>query len=138
MTTHDDCIVFLLAKANQKAQSIFKKVLKPYGLTTVQSLIIQVLMEEDGIIAGEIGKRLVLDNATVSGVLDRLLDSGWIRKETDVDDKRAMRVYLADKAFSMKKDLFRLRDDVDNLILTDFSYEERLFFKRLLKDLRNQ
>ena len=71
MKSFEDCIVFLLAKAYQKAHGNLKKRLHPYGLTPIQNLILQALQEEDGLSAGDIGKRLVLDNATLSGVLDR-------------------------------------------------------------------
>ena len=65
MKAYDDCIVFLLAKAYQKAHSQLKKRLSPYGLTPIQSLILADLWGEDGIAASEIGKRLTLDPATL-------------------------------------------------------------------------
>ena len=71
MTQYEDCIIFLLAKAYQKAHGNFKEHLLPYGMTPVQHLILETLWEEEGLTASEIGKRLVLDNATLSGVLDR-------------------------------------------------------------------
>lgn len=69
---YTDCIAFLLAKANQKSQSLLKKQLQPYGLTAVQHLILEVVLENEGLTPGEIGKRLISDNATISGVLDRM------------------------------------------------------------------
>jgi DNA-binding MarR family transcriptional regulator len=134
--SYADCIVFLLAKAYQKSQNHLKVKLKPYGLTAVQALILEALIEEDGLTAGEIGKRLVLDNATVSGVLDRLADGRWIDKQTDAGDKRVLRVNLASRATSAIKDLIRERDKANDEILEGFSIEERIVLKRLLKDLR--
>lgn len=43
------------------------------------------------------GKRLVLDNATFSGVLDRMAEKDWLAKETDQDDKRILGVSLSEK-----------------------------------------
>lgn len=134
--TYKDCICFLFAKANQKAQAILKKTLKPYGLTPVQILIIEALWEDDGLTAGELGKRLVLDNATLSGVLDRLAEAGWISKATDAEDKRAIRVHLSEKARENQDALFEIRENVNGMILKSFSQEEKLLLKRLLKDLR--
>jgi DNA-binding MarR family transcriptional regulator len=136
ITTYEDCICFLFAKANQKAQALLKQTLKPYGLTAVQILIIEALWEAEGLTAGDLGKRLVLDNATLSGVLDRLAESGWISKETDADDKRALRITLSAKARQHKSALFQIRENVNSAILESLSQEERLLFKRLLKDLR--
>jgi len=140
MVTNKDCIVFLLAKGNQKAQHNLKKRLKPYGLTTVQGLILGTLFEEDGLTSGEIGKRLVLDNATVSGVLDRLSEAGWIEKKTDEDDRRIQRIYLsqdknreADMEFVIK--LYQARQEANEETLRNLTTEERILLKRLLKDL---
>ena len=136
INTYEDCICFLFAKANQKAQALLKKTLKPYGLTAVQILILEALWEDEGLTAGDLGKRLVLDNATLSGVLDRLAEAGWISKETDAEDKRALRITLSDKAKENQSALFHIRENVNNDILKSLSQEETLLFKRLLKDLR--
>ncbi len=132
--TYSDCIVFLLAKAYQKSQNNLKNRLKPYGLTAVQALILEALWEEDGLTAGEIAKRLVLDNATVSGVLDRLAEGEWIIKQTDPEDKRILRIHMAPKTKTMEPQLMSERTKTNDEILSDFSMEERIVLKRLLRD----
>ena len=72
MKTYDDCIIFLLAKAYQKAHGDFKKRLQSYGLTPIQHLVIEALWQEDGLSAKDLGQKLIFDGATLSGVLDRL------------------------------------------------------------------
>ena len=134
MMSYSDCIVFLLAKAYQKSQSLLKLRLKPYGLTSVQALILEALMEEDGLTAGDIGRRLLLDNATVSGVLDRLAEGAWIIKEVDSNDKRILRIFLAPKTNSAAQELIKMRDLANEEILRGFSTEERVLLKRLLRD----
>jgi DNA-binding MarR family transcriptional regulator len=136
MESHQDCIVFLLAKAYQKAHRNLKKRLHPYGLTPIQFLTLTALVEEDGISAGEIGKRLVLDNATLSGVLDRLADRDWIEKQTDLKDKRFVRVYLTDKTKALQEELGGQRERANAEILYSLSIEEKVLLKRLLRDLQ--
>lgn len=131
---YTECIAFLMAKANQKSQSYMKKKLQPYGLTTVQHLILEVVMEHEGLTTGEIGKLLISDNATVSGVLDRMTESGWIKKETDPDDKRVTRIYLGEKVGEIKSLVLDERESVNEDLLKNFSTEEKVLFKRLLKD----
>lgn len=131
---YGDCIVFLLAKASQKSQNLLKARLKPLGLTSVQALVLEALLEEDGLTAGEIGKRLLLDNATVSGVLDRLADGQWILKRSDNEDKRVLRIFLADRAKDLEPQLIRERDAANDDVLSGFSLEERIVLKRLLRD----
>ena len=135
MQTYQDFIVFLLAKANQRSQGMLKKALKPYGLTPVQGLILEALYNEDGLTAGDIGKRLLLDNATVSGVLERLSDAGWIHKGADADDRRMLRIHLSEKSHEHRETMMQERQHVSEEILAGFSPEERILLKRFLKDI---
>jgi len=130
-----DCTIFLLAKAYQKAHGGFKKELKPYKLTNIQHLVLEALWFQEGFTAAELGKFLVLDKATLSGVLDRLVDAGWIRKEADPDDGRVYRIYTAEKADQMKEELIALRRAANEKLLAGFSPEEQVLLKRFLKDL---
>jgi DNA-binding MarR family transcriptional regulator len=70
MDAYRDCIVFLLGRAYQRARSNFTRRLRRHGLTHIQTLILSALWENEGLSAGEIGRRSSLDNATLSGVLD--------------------------------------------------------------------
>lgn len=136
METYQDCIVFLLAKAYQKAHANLKKRLYGYGLTPIQGLILMALREEDGLSAGDIGKRLVLDNATLSGVLDRMAEKSWILKNPDPNDKRLVRVHMTPKARRLRKALAEEREKANEEILGALSLEEKVLLKRLLRDVK--
>jgi DNA-binding MarR family transcriptional regulator len=130
-----DCTIFLLAKAYQKAHGRFKKDLKPFKLTNIQHLVLEALWYREGFTAAEMGKFLVLDKATLSGVLDRLAEAGWIRKEPDPDDGRVVRLYTTEKADKMKEELIALRKAANQKLLAAFKPEERVLLKRFLRDL---
>ena len=130
-----DCTIFLLAKAYQKAHGQFKRCLKPFGLTNLQHLVLEGLWIKEGVTAAELGKMLTLDKATLSGVLDRMLESGWIEKKRDPDDGRLFRLYPTEKTKQLKKELVHLRVEANDAFLSDFSKEEQILFKRLLRDL---
>jgi DNA-binding MarR family transcriptional regulator len=125
----------MLAKAYQKAHGKFKQLLRPYELTNLQHLVLEGLWYQQGVTAAELGKLLVLDKATLSGVLDRMLESGWIRKERDPDDGRVFLLFTTDKAEVLKDELIDLRIKANEELLVDFSPEEKVLFKRLLRDL---
>ncbi len=64
----------------------------------MQGLVLHALYEEEGLSAGELGKRLALDSATLSGVLDRMAESGWIIKNAVKEDRRVLNIQLTDKS----------------------------------------
>jgi len=130
-----DCTIFLLAKAYQKAHGQFKGKLRPYNLTNLQHLVLEGLWIEEGVTAADLGKLLVMDKATLSGVLDRMLDSEWIRKESDPNDGRVFRLYTTEKTAALKEELIELRISANQEMLNSFNREEEVLFKRLLRDL---
>jgi len=137
MKSYDDCILFLLAKAYQKAHGDFKKRLHSYGLTPIQHLVLEALWDEDGLSAGEIGKRLVFDGATLSGVLDRLSAGGWVIKQSEPEDKRMLRISLTHKSRDLKPKLAAIRNKTNEDLLARFSLEEKILLKRFLRDIQN-
>jgi DNA-binding MarR family transcriptional regulator len=76
-----------------------------------------------------------MDKATLSGVLDRMLDSEWIRKESDPNDGRVFRLYTTEKTAALKEELIELRVSANEEMLNSFNREEEVLFKRLLRDL---
>jgi DNA-binding MarR family transcriptional regulator len=133
---YEDCIVFLLAKAYQRAHSAFKQKLAPFGITPVQHLILAVLAEEEFLSPAEISDRIAMDGATLSGVLDRMTEAGLIKKEENPEDRRSIRVSLTPRAKRMREDLADQRRAINEELTSRFSLEERLLLKRLLKDLK--
>jgi DNA-binding MarR family transcriptional regulator len=136
MKSYDNCILFLLAKAYQKAHADFKKRLHSYGLTPIQHLVLEALWEEDGLSAGEIAKRLVFDGATLSGVLDRLSAGDWVLKQSAEEDKRMLRISLTQKSKELKPKLAAVRNKTNEDLLARFSLEEKVLLKRLLRDIQ--
>ena len=130
-----DCTIFLLAKAYQKAHNQFKERLKPYGLTNLQHLVLEALWYENGQTAAEMGKMLVLDKATLSGVLERMREADWVLKAPDANDRRVVRIYPSPKAERLKEELIGVRQQANADLLAGFSLEEQVLFKRLLWDL---
>jgi DNA-binding MarR family transcriptional regulator len=136
MAQYEDCIIYLLAKAYQKAHSAFKMKLAPFGITPVQHLILAVLAEEDFLSPAEISDRLAMDGATLSGVLDRMAEAGLIKKEGNPEDRRSIRVSLSPKAKRMREELAEQRKSINEDLTAKFSLEEKLLLKRMLKDLK--
>ncbi len=130
-----DCFVFLLSKAYQKGHGLVKKRLKPYGLTNIQYVVLEVIWQTDGLTANELGNLLVIDKATLSGVLDRMSEGGWITKKRDDKDKRAIRLHATQKSSDLKDRLVNERKQANEELLDNFSSEDRMQLRRLLLNI---
>ena len=133
-----DCFTFMLAKAYQRAHGHFRKSLEPYGLTNIQHAVLEGLWYQDGQTATELGELLRLDKATLSGVLVRMQDSGWVDRRADPTDGRVVRVYSSAQANAVKDELIAIRETSDKEILSRYSIEEQLLFKRFLMALMKE
>lgn len=72
-----------------------QRLFRPHGLTAAQYNVLNILAATpDGISQRELGDRLVVDRSNVTGLLDRLEKSGWVRRTDDPADRRVYRVVL--------------------------------------------
>lgn len=91
----EDCISFLVGKAAQQVTRDMRELLEPHGVTPIQYAALSVLWEEDGQSGARIGQRLLLDSASVTGVLDRLEKAGLVRRLRGAGgDRRVNRIEL--------------------------------------------
>ncbi|PIE02922.1 MAG: MarR family transcriptional regulator [Acidobacteria bacterium] len=109
--------------------------LKQFGLTNMQHLVLEAIWYREGCTQAELSRMLILDKATLSGVVDRLADSNWLEKKEDIMDKRSQRLYSTSKAKENKAALIEIRCKANEELLKDFTHEESVLFKRLLWDL---
>ena len=76
------------------------RTLTELDLTAIQSFILRYMetCEETVVYPKDIEKRFHLTHPTVSGILQRMEDKGFIRMQTDPDDHRCKRVERTEKA----------------------------------------
>jgi DNA-binding MarR family transcriptional regulator len=105
MVRNVDCISFLLGKAYQHINQAAKQRLAPYGVTPVQFALLNLLWKEDGLSGADLGVRLQLDSATITGVIDRLEHLGLLERRPDASDRRINRLYLTARGASLQAPL---------------------------------
>lgn len=83
-------VCFPLYAAARGVVSLYTPFLKPLGHTYTQYLVFLVLWENEGITVGEICDRLMLDNGTVSPMLKKMQQAGYVeKKRSEEDDLKA-------------------------------------------------
>lgn len=66
------------------------------GLTTTQLRVLFLVGAAPGVTAGELASRLGVTPPTISGIVDRLVKMGLMRREDDDADRRLVRNHLTD------------------------------------------
>ena len=96
-------LCFPLYAAARSVTALYTPYLKPLGLTYTQYIVFLVLWEKDGIPVGELGKRLMLDSGTLSPLLKKMRQAGYIEKRQSAEDERSFLITLTDKGKALQE-----------------------------------
>lgn len=97
-------VCFALAIASRSVIATYRPLLEPMGLTHPQYLVMLALWERAPRRVGELSAALQLDPGTLSPLLKRLEATGYVRREKDPADDRALAVVLTDRGRALRED----------------------------------
>lgn len=111
---------------------ISKSKLEPYGVTPVQYALLHQLWRKDGQFSYELGKSLLLDSATITGIVDRLEQSELIERRLDPTDRRTRLIFLTEKAKKLEQPLKKKMAEMNKEVLLGLAEDEIQHFKKNL------
>lgn len=106
--------------------------LKACEVTMSQWTLLKQLWQLEGRSQVELQELLGLDKATVTGLVQRMTNQGFIQRRPDPQDKRVQRVFLTERGRALEQMTFSLVEEVNAHALKGFSEDERSFFLRLI------
>ncbi|WP_018237008.1 MarR family winged helix-turn-helix transcriptional regulator [Ensifer sp. BR816] len=87
-------LCFAIYSANLAFGRAYKPILDELGLTYTQYIALVALSEKDDQTVGELGEKLFLESNTLTPILKKLEQVGFISRRRDPDDERQVRVSL--------------------------------------------
>ena len=96
-------LCFPLYAAARNVTSLYTPWLKPLGLTYTQYIVFLVLWEKDGISVSEIGERLMLDNGTLSPLLKKMEQAGYVERRRCRKDDRVVEIRLTEAGKALQE-----------------------------------
>lgn len=94
----------LLWRLDHALQRRSKRMQRELGLTGPQRLVLRIVGRFPGIPPGELAALLHLHPSTLSGVLARLEDAGWIARRSDPRDRRRALLGLTASGRTLDRD----------------------------------
>ena len=101
----DGQICFPLYACARKVISAYNPLLKPLGLTYTQYLVMLALWERGKEKVGELCHRLYLDCGTITPMLKKMEESGWLTRCRCKVDERVVYVSLTEEGWAMREKL---------------------------------
>ncbi len=127
----EDQIGFLLRKANQRHRSIFSTRVDN-SIAPAQFSALAKLHQLGPLSQNRLGRLIALDSATIKGVVNRLVQAGYVTSERSEDDARLRIIDLSNEGRAHIKTLLPLAAEITELTLAPLSDRESLTLHRLL------
>jgi len=98
-----DFLCFAIYSANLAFGRAYKKGLDELGLTYPQWIAIVALWEQDGQTVSELGAKMFLESNTLTPILKKLEQGGYLRRQRDPADERQVRVSLTEAGRKLRE-----------------------------------
>ena len=112
-------LCFAIYQANHAFTGAYRPVLKPFGLTYPQYLVLVVLWEAEGATVKAIGQRLGLDFGTLTPLLKRMEAQELVRRSRDPADERQLCVTLTRKGRALEAEAAGIRESLACRVVGD-------------------
>lgn len=108
-----------------------------YGLSEpkFKALIHLYMTGDQGLIQSELGAKMQVSRANITGLVERLEKEGLIVRNNDPSDKRVFRVCLAKRAFALMHAFIPIHNDYMHKVMSSLERQEKETLINLLKKL---
>lgn len=130
-----DCIFHLLAKASRAGTRHWKNTIADLEITAVQAMALSFLHTHGAVTVSELSELVALDNATLTGLIDRLQKMGLVTREAKAQDRRAFQIHLTDHGQAIAAEVQQRLAPANAKFLEALSFAEVAMLKELLKRL---
>ena len=126
----------MITQSKQIGGRVFDKILQKENIKEfngAQGKILYVLWQHDHISIIELSRLTGLANTTLTSMLDRMEESGLLRRLPDPQDRRKNLIALTKKAEQLKESYDKVSLEMHEIYFKNFSPEEIMAFETYLR-----
>lgn len=120
-----DRLGFLIHDAARLLRKRFEVKGSAYGLSAAQWRLLVRLVKEEGVAQARLAELLEIEPISVSRLLDRMEEGGWIERRQDASDRRVRMIFPTDKSREAFAAIKGVAGEVYDLALAGLSAEEK-------------
>ena len=127
----------LIRRLHQQATQVFVQRTQAAGfdLTPVQFAALDAIHAHPATDQARLAEMIAYDRATIGGVIDRLVQKGWIHRIVSERDRRARELSLTDAGEQVRTALLPVVADLQNDILKPLEQGDRDLFLGLARQV---
>jgi DNA-binding MarR family transcriptional regulator len=130
-----DLPAYLLRRAFQKAIALFDGEIGSFGITSPQLAVLNALQLCDGLQQREIGRAVGFDEATVGGIVARMVRQGLVERVRSSRSSRGWEVSLTAQGRALCQQVAPRMEQQQRLVLEPLTRAEQHELLRLLSKL---
>jgi len=116
---------FLIHDAARLMRKRFETLAAGYGLSAAQWRLMVRLVKEEGVAQARLAELLEIEPISVSRLLDRMEESGWVERRQDAGDRRVRMIFPTAKSRKTFGEVKGVAGEVYEEALAGLSPEER-------------
>jgi DNA-binding MarR family transcriptional regulator len=105
------------------------------GMHRAQAALLCRLFVQDGMTQSELADQLSVQGATVTNMLQRMEETGLVRRRRDDDDNRLVRVNLTEAGRERELAITDQFVKLEHAVFEDISDDDRVRLRRLLNQM---
>ena|SRR5436305_5970983 len=125
----------LLAQISQEYRHLSDRLMEHIGMHRAPAAVLCRLFLQDGLTQSELASQLSIQGASVTQVLQRMEEAGWVRRERDAEDNRLVRVYLTAKGREKERSVTDQFMKLQEAVFAGIAPRERAFLRQLLTQM---
>ena len=90
----EEQICFALYSASNAMVRLYRPLLQPFDLTYPQYVVLLALWQQDNISLSELGAKTLFDSGTLTPLVKKLEQKGWLNRQPSTQDERVKIVKL--------------------------------------------
>jgi DNA-binding MarR family transcriptional regulator len=137
MRSEDHELILLITRTTVQIREATRRVLAGYGIERPQNLVLDALVERDGMTPGEIAARLEVRGPTAVKMAQRMEAKGLVERRRDDPDGRLVRVYLTERGREIQRPIQHKIDRLATKALAGLGLRSRETLKRSLQTVRD-
>jgi DNA-binding MarR family transcriptional regulator len=128
----EETVGFQLVQICKAHRNKAQEILSRLDLHPGQEMMLFNLLEQDGQTQHELSEQICVQPATVTKMIDRMVQAGFVQRFPDAEDQRVSRIFLSQKGRDLREPVQDAWNELESLSLSGLNTEERLLLRRLL------
>jgi DNA-binding MarR family transcriptional regulator len=133
----EGCVATNLEQANHHLQQVYERLVSPLGLSVLEWYALRALYADNGMSASRLAGQVCRHPSSMTALLDRMEEKNLLRRETDAEDRRSVRIFLTEQGCAYRPQVEAVAERIDRLLSDLITPDEFKTFLHVLSVLQS-